>query len=1038
MFETQKETVPQREERLMRWWEKHRIFETSVDHRRGSNVFAFYDGPPFATGLPHYGHILAGVIKDVVLRYKTMQGFYVPRRFGWDCHGLPVENEIEQTYGIAKNGSVEDFGIAKFNEACRSIVLRYTKQWEKTIARMGRWIDYQHAYKTMDLPFMETVWWVFGSLWEKGLIYQGFKVMPFSTQLKTPLSNFEANLNYREIDDPSIVVTFPLCDDPHTSLLVWTTTPWTLPSNLAVIVNRFISYVKIRDRQTHQHYVIAKKRLSAYFKEKDRCEILDTFDGSALKGMKYRPLFDYFVQSVSPKAFTILEDRFVEEEDGTGIVHAAPAFGEADFYVCKKEGIAPVCPVDERGRFTSEVPDYERQYVKDADKGIIRRLKQQKRLFHHGHIRHRYPFCWRSDTPLIYRAVHTWFVNVERIKGQIIEKSKQIDWIPTHIKEGRFGKWLAHARDWAISRNRYWGTPMPIWRSHAGDVIVIKSVEDLEKRTGEKISDLHRHHIDSLTFKEKGELYKRVPEVFDCWFESGSMPYAQNHFPFENKRKTMDSFPADFISEGLDQTRCWFYVLNILSVALFERPAFKHVIVNGIVLAEDGAKMSKRLRNYPDPNLIFDKYGADAVRLYLLKGPAVRAEDLRFSEKGIQIVLRQFLIPLWNAYLFLATYAKIYHWKPQQSPSHPQSDMDRWILSLLNTLIKEVQSAIDGYVLNRAIDPFFHFTGQLTNWYIRRCRSRFWSDDNTLDRQEAFQTLYTVLINFSKIIAPFVPFISDAIYQGLRTDRQIESVHLTDFPLYREEIRDAQLEKKMETVQRAVSMGHALRKQNKVKVRQPLGKAHLISTDPSILALLEEQQLLVKEELNVKTLEFHSDESSFVLLTIKPNFRTLGKRLGPLIQHMKEALKKLGVEQVQALAEGADLTLTLGDEVVSIDREDVEIERHVKEGLIAATESQITVALDITMTQELLDEGLMREIINKLNTQRRDQGFEVTDRIQVKIDSTPRVRSCFEKFHDVIIHEVLATHVHFEKTTDGTHWDLNGEKATIDIQKISK
>ncbi len=1037
MFEKQKETFPQREERLIRWWDENQIFKTSVDFRRDGPLFSFYDGPPFATGLPHYGHILAGVIKDVILRYKTMQGFYVPRRFGWDCHGLPVENEIERTQAIEKSGSIEDFGIAKFNEACRSIVLRYTKQWEETINRMGRWIDYKNAYKTMDLSFMETIWWVFGALWDKGLIYRGFKVMPFSTQLNTPLSNFEANLNYREVDDPSIIVALPLRNQLNTSLLVWTTTPWTLPSNLAVVVHPLISYVKIQDEQTKQNYIISKKRMSAYFKEENRCKILDTFDGSALKGMRYQPLFDYFVKGASPKAFTVLEGDFVEEEDGTGIVHAAPAFGETDFYVCKKEGISPVCPVDEKGRFTSDVPDYEGQYVKDTDKEIIRRIKRENRLFYHGQVRHRYPFCWRSDTPLIYKALHTWFVNVENIKERIIEKSAQIDWVPAHIKQGRFGKWIANARDWAISRNRYWGTPIPIWQNCAGDFIVIKSVEDLEKRTGTKVTDLHRHHIDLLTFEEGGKLYKRIPEVFDCWFESGSMPYAQNHFPFENKQKTMETFPADFISEGLDQTRCWFYVLNVLSIALFDRPAFKHVIVNGIVLAKDGMKMSKRLRNYPDPKLMFEKYGADAVRLYLLKSPAARAEDLCFSEKGIQIVLRQFLIPFWNAYLFLATYAKIYNWKPQHDPPSPKSDMDRWILSLLNKLIKDSQSGIDSYVLSQAVDPFFDFINELTNWYIRRCRSRFWASEDTLDRQDAFQTLYTVLINFSQITAPFVPFISDAIYRGLCTEKNPISVHLTNFPMYREKMRDLHLEKKIETVQTAVSMGHALRKQNKIKVRQPLGKAHLISVDPTILALLEEQQVLIKEELNVKMLEFHSDESSFVSLSIKPNFRTLGKRLGPLIQSMKGALERLNVEQVRALVEGADLTLTLENQAVSIERGDVEIERHVKEGLIASTKNRITIALDIGMTQELLEEGLMREIINKLNTQRRDQGLEVTDRIRVTIDSTPKVQNCFEKFHDIIINEVLATHVSFKKT-EGMHWNLNGEEATIDIQRVSR
>ena len=1036
MFENRKESFPQREERILQGWLKNKVFKASLKQREKSPLFSFYDGPPFATGLPHYGHLLAGTIKDVVVRYKTMKGFYVPCRFGWDCHGLPIENEIEKGLELSGAASIEQFGIAAFNEECRGIVLRYTKEWEQTVNRMGRWIEFEKPYRTMDPTFMETVWWVFNELWKKDLVYEGFKVMPFSAQLGTPLSNFEANLNYRDVDDPSIVITFPLLDEPETSLLVWTTTPWTLPSNLAVTVNDKITYVKVRDKKSGLNYILSKGRLKAYFKEEGTYEVVETFKGGKLKGRRYRPLFDYFVDSVSPKAFTILEDSFVEEEEGTGLVHTAPAFGEADFYICLKEGIELVCPVDQNGQFTDEVPEYEGQFVKDADKDIIRRLKEQKRIFHHGQIRHRYPFCWRSDTPLIYKAVRTWFVSVEKIKDRLVEVNKHIHWVPGYIKEGRFGKWLENARDWAISRNRYWGTPIPIWRSPDGDCITISSVKELEKRTGKTVVDLHRHHIDLLTFEEHGKVYTRIPEVFDCWFESGSMPYAQNHFPFENEKETLDAFPADFIAEGLDQTRAWFYTLNVLSTALFDKPAFKNVIVNGIVLAEDGCKMSKRLKNYPEPELVINKYGADAIRLYLLHSPAVQANDLRFCERGVELVLRQFLIPLWNAYVFLATYAEIYKWKPNpQAFKTPSADIDRWILSLSQKLVKDVEKGMDDYVLNSAVDPFVDFIDQLTNWYIRRCRSRFWSDEDTPDRREAFETLYTVLIELSKIAASYVPFISDAIFQDLRLKDDPESVHLADFPTYNETFRDERLEKEMASVQTAVSMGHALRKENKLKVRQPLPKAHLISSDSETIKLLKGQEHLIKEELNVKEIAFHEEESGFVSLVIKPNFRTLGKRLGPLMKKMKETVDAFDANQVQLLLEGKDLPLTLEGESLTLTPEDVIIERQVKEGMIASTKDQITIALDTTLSDELLMEGLAREIVNKLNTQRRNEGLEVTDRITVHIDTTSKVKTCYEQYQDTINREVLATAVYFEKT-DGTEWDLNGEKALIRIEKV--
>jgi isoleucyl-tRNA synthetase len=1036
MFEQrQQETFPQREERILDFWLTKKIFEQTLEKRAQAPLFSFYDGPPFATGLPHYGHILAGTIKDVIPRYKTMKGYYVPRRFGWDCHGLPVENEIEKAKELSGVSSIEAFGIAKFNEECRSIVLRYTQEWERTVKRMGRWVSFENTYKTMDKSFMESVWWVFGQLYARGLVYEGFKVMPFSAQLGTPLSNFEANLNYKDVDDPSLTVMFALKDDPNTRLLVWTTTPWTLPSNLAIMAKADLTYVKAKDQKSGLVYILAKDRVGQYFKNEEEIQILETFQGEKLAHRKYEPLLPYFAHREQQAAFRVILDDNVSSEEGTGLVHAAPAFGEVDFFACSKEGIELVCPVDHNGRFTHEVPDLSGLYVKDADKEIIRKLKQENKVFHHGQVRHRYPFCWRSDTPLIYKAVRTWFIAVEKIKDKMLYANQQIHWVPEHIKEGRFGKWLENARDWAVSRNRYWGTPIPIWRSQDGEIRAISSIKELEERTGKKIEDLHRHYIDDLTFEEDGKTFHRIPEVFDCWFESGSMPYAQNHFPFENKEETLRAFPADFIAEGLDQTRGWFYTLTVLAAALFDKPAFQNVIVNGIILAEDGAKMSKRLKNYPEPDAVINQYGADAIRLYLLHSPAVQAEDLRFSEKGVELILRQILIPLWNSYVFLSTYAQIYHWSPETAkPSRPAADIDRWALSILQKLTQDVSQAMDSYELSRAVEPFVDFIDQLTNWYIRRNRSRFWSEEDSLDRRQAFETLYHVLLELTKIAAPFVPFLSDAIYQQLRKETDPNSVHLCSFPEYDERLRDEKLEQEMSFVQAVVSAGHALRKDHKIKVRQPLPRAHVVSSDEKVLSSLKQQQHLISEELNVKEVVFHKDESSFVALVAKPNFRLLGKKVGKLMNSVHRTIQLFDQKQLQTLLEGKELEIEVEDEKVILTPEDVTVERKVLEGVVAQTVNQITAALDTALTEELIEEGLAREIINKINTMRRDSGFAVTDRIFVEMKTTNVVKNCFSKYKDYICHEVLAVLVDFPEDLEGAEWDLNGEPAIVSLR----
>jgi isoleucyl-tRNA synthetase len=1036
MFEANgKESFSDKEEKILEFWEKERVFEKSLEMRQGSPMFSFYDGPPFATGLPHYGHLLAGTIKDVIPRYKTMKGYYVPRRFGWDCHGLPVENEIEKAKQLSGAPSIEAFGIDKFNEECRGIVLRYTQEWKKIVTRMGRWVDFSRTYRTMDPSFMESVWWVFGQLFGKGLVYEGFKVMPFSAQLGTPLSNFEANLNYKEVDDPALTVLFPLVGEENTALLAWTTTPWTLPSNLAVTVGGDLDYVKVKHKESNQSYILAKARMLQVLQNVDDYEVVATFKGKDLEGKKYLPLFDYFSKKSQENTFQVLLDDYVSTEEGTGIVHTAPAFGEQDFFVCSRYGIEPVCPVDQNGKFTNEVPEFEGEFVKDADKKIIKRLKEWHRVFHHGQVRHRYPFCWRSDTPLIYKAVSTWFVAVEKIKDKMLQANEQINWVPAHIKHGRFGKWLENARDWAISRNRYWGTPIPIWRSETGEFRVFSSIEELEKKTGKKVRDLHRHFIDELTFEEDGKVFKRIPEVFDCWFESGSMPYAQNHFPFENEALTKEAFPADFIAEGLDQTRGWFYTLTVLGVALFNQPAFKNCIVNGIILAEDGTKMSKRLKNYPEPVKVIDQYGADAIRLYLMQSPAVQAEDMRFSERGVELVLRQVLIPLWNAYVFLSTYASIYKWKPEGEFVRSQADIDRWILSFLQKTNQEVTKGLDDYALDKAVEPLVTFVTQLTNWFIRRSRSRFWADDDTPDRRDAFATLYFVLFTFSKMVAPFVPFLAEELFQGLRRDEDPKSVHLCDFPAYDATHRNESLERQMASVQSVVSAGHSLRKEHKIKVRQPLGRAFVATFEEDVLQALKAQEDLIKEELNVKSIEFRNEESEFVSLVAKPNFRVLGKKVGKLMSQVQSKIQQLSSEQLNSLLGGKEITVEIGEDKLVITPEDVAVERKVHEGVVAMALEGVTVAFDTRLTHDLLLEGLARELVNKLNTMRRDADLHVSDRINVTLEATEKVQEAFSVHEEYICHEVLATQVTFGPCKEGQEWDLNGEPTRIAISK---
>lgn len=702
---------PKEEENVIELWNKLDAFKSSVKQSEGKPRYVFYDGPPFATGLPHYGHILAGTIKDIVPRWAHMSGYHVERRFGWDTHGLPVEFEIDKTLGIRGPDDVYKMGIKAYNNECRKIVMRYSGEWKNIVTRLGRWIDFENDYKTFYPTFMESVWWVFKQLYNKGLVYRGVKVMPYSTACNTPLSNFESGQNYKDVVDPAIVISFPLDEDPKVSLLAWTTTPWTLPSNMSLCVNPELNYVKVEEKSTKNIYIIMEARLSAVFKKPDEYKILSSFKGKTLENKTYKPIFPYFAQYKKKGAFRVLCDGYVTEESGTGVVHQAPYFGEDDHRVGLAYGIIRrdgdiVCPLDASGRFTEPVKDFVGQYVKDADKNIVKNLKAAGRLIRESTTKHSYPFCWRSDTPLIYRAVPSWFVRVEPLSDKLLQCNSETYWVPDFVKEKRFGNWLRDARDWAVSRNRYWGTPIPLWISDDGEeVVCVGSIKELEELSGTKVNDLHREVVDEITIPSalgKGQL-KRVTEVFDCWFESGSMPYAQSHYPFENKKVFEDNFPADFIAEGVDQTRGWFYTLLVLSTTLFGKPPFKNVIVNGLVLAADGQKMSKRKKNYPDPIEVVNKYGADALRLYLINSPVVRAENLRFKEEGVKDVLKDVFLPWYNAYRFLTQNIIMFEKETNESYGYdlnkklqPKNTMDRWILSFTQSLVKFVKSEMKG------------------------------------------------------------------------------------------------------------------------------------------------------------------------------------------------------------------------------------------------------------------------------------------------------------------------------------------------------
>lgn len=1036
--------LAKQEEGILDFWDQEKIFARTLDSKK--KTYSFYDGPPFATGLPHYGHLLAGVLKDVVPRYWTMKGYNVPRRFGWDCHGLPVEYEINKTHKIESRKDILKMGVANYNAACRGIVKRYSEEWKTTVRRVGRWVDMENPYFTMDIEFMQSVWWVFQQLFQKGLIYEGYKVVPYSVGISTPLSNFEANLNYKMVQDPALTVMFPLVNQPNTFVMAWTTTPWTLPSNLALAVGKDIDYVKVTERSSGKNFIVAQALMGSVWKDPtSEVEVLQMMKGQDLLNLTYEPLFSYFSDRADQGAFRIILADHVTTDSGTGIVHMAPAYGEEDYLACAKYHIPIVNPVDDDGMFTAEVPDYQGRRVKDADKDIIAELKKRGRVFKQDTIQHSYPYCYRSDTPLIYRAVSSWFVSVEKIKEALIAANKTTSWVPDHLRDGRFGNWLENARDWAISRNRFWGTPLPIWRNTEGEVICIGSKDELEKLSGKKVNDLHIDVIDSITIPSptgKSDL-KRIEGVLDCWFESGSMPYAQWGYPQKNVEDFKKAFPADFIAEGLDQTRGWFYTLMVIGTALFGQAPFKNVVVNGLVLAEDGRKMSKSLRNYPDPMEVLNQHGADALRLYLIDSPVVKAQELKFSEKGVYDVVRKILLRWWNSYSFFANYANIDGFVPRGDAKKSPNILDQWVLSRLNGLINNTQKEMDAYRLYNVVPHLLQFIEDLTNTYIRFNRSHFWQEGMPEEKRLAYETLHEVLVTLSRLMAPFAPFMSEVTYKNLSQvlPNKKDSVHLESFPEADLSLLRPELEEAVQAMDVLVALGRNHREKIGVKAKIPLREIKIIHRNAKVLETLKKFEPYFVDELNFRKVIYDANEDHYVQVSAKANFPILGKRLGPKMKAVGAGIQKLTLESILKL-EGGGLVTVEGEE---IQLSDVEIRRAPKgDNANLSVHQVVSIEVDPTVTPEQEQEGLAREIMRKIQVARKTADFQMDDKIRLEIACEGSLLQALNTHKDMLVAETLTKDLHILPLTgapQGHHvdiGDIDGEAIKIGVTALPR
>ena len=1023
----------EREREVEKFWRDNHIFEKSIEDRKDAPTYMFYDGPPTANGKPHIGHALTRVIKDMIPRYRTMKGYKVPRKAGWDTHGLPVEIEVEKELGINGKEQIEKYGVAPFIEKCKESVWKYKSMWEQFSNVIGFWADMDDPYVTYHNSYIESEWWALKQIWDKGLLYKGFKVVPYCPRCGTPLSSHEVAQGYKDVKERSAIVRFKKKDE-DVYFLAWTTTPWTLPSNVALCVNPDEEYSKVK--QGDYTYILASALVETVLK--DDYTVLETYKGKELEGIEYEPLWGGL--NVKGKAWYVVCDSYVTLTDGTGIVHIAPAFGEDDSRIGRNYNLPFVQLVDAQGNLTKETK-WEGVFVKDADKLVLKDLEENGKLFDAPVFEHSYPHCWRCNTPLIYYARESWYIKMTAVKEDIIRNNNTINWIPESIGKGRFGDWLENIQDWAVSRNRYWGTPLNVWICECGHMHSIGSIEELKsmsKNCPENI-ELHRPYIDAVTITcpECGKEMRRTPEVLDAWFDSGSMPFAQHHYPFENKEKFEAQYPADFISEAVDQTRGWFYSLLAISTLIFNRAPYKNVIVMGHVQDEDGQKMSKSKGNAVDPMDALNKFGADAIRWYFYVNSAPWLPN-RFHDKAVEEGQRKFLGTLWNTYAFYVLYADIDNFDPTKySLEYDKlSVMDKWLLSKLNTLVKTVDEYLNNYKITETARALQSFTDDMSNWYVRRCRERFWAKGMEQDKINAYMTLYTALITLSKISAPMIPFMTEEIYQNLvrSVDKSApESIHLTDFPKVNEEFIDKDLEVSMDEVLDIVVLGRAARNSANIKNRQPIGNMYVKAENVLSPFYVE----IIEDELNVKAVEFKDDVEEFVSYSFKPQLKTVGPKYGKLLGKIREALSNLdGHKAMQELNTDGALNFDFDGEKVVLGRDDLLIETAKNDNFVTEADNKVTVVLDIRLDDALLEEGFVRELISKIQTMRKEAGFEVVDHIVLSQSGNDRIAEIIKKNEAVIKNDTLADEIVYNNVEGYTKdWNLNGEHTSLGVSK---
>ncbi len=1038
--------VVQMEEHMLRHWKVYNIFKHSDELRKGSPEYVFYEGPPTANGRPGVHHVLARSFKDIFPRYKTMRGYHVSRRGGWDTHGLPVEIEVEKKLGFTNKQQIEDYGIAKFNELCRESAFTYIQEWEKLTDRIAFWVDLQTAYVTFTNDYIESVWWILKNFWDKDLLYQGFKVVPYCPRCGTPLSDHEVAQGYREAKDPSIFFRLPLVDKPGTSLLVWTTTPWTLPANVAVAAHPDVDYVTVERNLPEggtERLILAKALLEKVFRGEE-FKVVDTFKGKALKGKKYQPLFT-FVPPDKPAHYVINAD-FVTTEDGTGLVHMAPAFGADDMAMAEQHGLPIVQTVAPDGTFIKEVRPWSGIFVKDADPAIAKDLESRGLLFRLETYTHTYPFCWRCKTPLLYYARRTWYVRTSSYKDKLVGLNQNINWYPGHIKNGRFGNWLSNNIDWALGRERYWGTPLPVWQcEECNHQEAIGSVKDLSQKVGRDLSqlDLHRPHVDQVHYPcpKCGKTMTRVPELIDVWFDSGSMPVAQWHYPFENLDEFKKQFPADYICEAVDQTRGWFYSLHAISTLLFETECYKNVICLGLIQDEEGQKMSKTKGNVVDPWEVLNTHGADAFRwcLYTASPPG---QERRFSMDLVGEVIKNFTLTLWNTYSFFVTYARLDGWQPDESIKPQYSELDRWLLSSLNSLVKDVTEALETYDVTGATRPIEIFVDQLSTWYLRRSRRRFWKSDADADKQAAYVTLYTALTTLSKLLAPTMPFLADELYQNLvrsLDENAPESVHLTDWPSYDEAMIDEELNAEMALTMKLASLGHAARNKANRKVRQPLAEVAYSLANTGEKRVLMKYADILEDELNVKQVRALDAAGEAVSFVLNPLPKQLGQKYGKLFPAIRKVVTEMPSDEgARRLLNGQNLIVVVEGQTVELLPDEVEVRAQARAGFAVASEGAYLAALVTDLTPALVQEGLAREFVRRVQDLRKQQDLDIADRIKVRYAASKGLAEGVEAFRNYVMGETLTVElVRAEGSPEWFQDSFDGETLAVHLEKAS-